>query len=101
MGCVATPFITGFTNAEWHLNTIVSWRPGARARAYASRHPRLEPSIAPMSRSAEANAIPFITAEFLAQAEAMGLRGKAKTRYVEEKVAEARESFSGAQHKEK
>lgn len=76
----------------------ISWRSGMRA--YAIRHPRLIPSIAPMSSSPEANAIPFITAEFMAQAQGMGLKGKAKTRFVEEKIAEARAFFRGASSKE-
>lgn len=70
-------------------------------RQYETLHPRLRPSVLPLSQNVEANTIPYITAEFMAQATAMGLRGRAKTRYVEEKVAEARASITGVPQKEK
>lgn len=70
-------------------------------RRYEARHPRLAPSIAPLSPDPEANILPYVAAEFVAQGRSMRLRGKRLQTFVDEKVAEARATIRGRNVREK
>lgn len=52
------------------------------------RHPRLIPGT-PLSNKPVENIMPFVTAEFKTMAKDMGLKGRAKARFVADKVSAA------------